>query len=162
MGGVKSVFAENLRTITRYSYSDESLSIDHLRNLASVNQHTDLVQRIEESIVEQESSYPNLEALDSAADFVQRGIGFCLLENREAIGAAYSSLVSSHAIEVSIIVNPDYHRQGIATVLTCQLLLWCLEHRVSPHWDAANPESCKLAEKLGYRKTGEYTAYFLS
>ena len=58
-------------------------------------------------------------------------------------------------------VDPKHHRQGIATALAAQLLTWCLENPVDPHWDAANAESCGLAEKLGYRKTGEYTAYYL-
>ena len=29
------------------------------------------------------------------------------------------------------------------------------------HWDAANPESYRLAEKLGYVAVGTYHAHFL-
>jgi RimJ/RimL family protein N-acetyltransferase len=48
----------------------------------------------------------------------------------------------------------------MATALASCLLLHCLEDHRQPHWDAANPESCALAEKLGYRKVGEYRAYY--
>ncbi len=40
------------------------------------------------------------------------------------------------------------------------LLLACLERGLHPNWDAANPESAQLAEKMGYCSTGSYEAYF--
>jgi hypothetical protein len=36
-----------------------------------------------------------------------------------------------------------------------------MRNNAEAHWDAANPQSCKLAEKLGYIQTGEYQAYYL-
>jgi predicted GNAT family acetyltransferase len=62
---------------------------------------------------------------------------------------------------VSIFVLEDYRRQGIATLLAARLLRWCLENNAQPNWDAANPESCRLAEKLGYTQTGQYEAHYL-
>jgi L-amino acid N-acyltransferase YncA len=76
------------------------------------------------------------------------------------VGIAYSSLVYSQGIEVSIYVAETHRRQGIATSLAASLLLACLQRRLHPNWDAANPESVKLAEKLGYHHTGSYEAYF--
>jgi hypothetical protein len=49
----------------------------------------------------------------------------------------------------------------MATTLAACLIQWCLENNMEPHWDAANPESCKLAEKLGYISKGKYQAYYL-
>jgi GNAT superfamily N-acetyltransferase len=98
---------------------------------------------------------------DSAEDFVQRGVGFYLESRGTLVGAAYSSLVCSRGVEVSIFVLEDYRRQGIATVLAGRLLPWCLENNARPNWDAANPESCRLAEKLGYTQTGQYEAHYL-
>jgi len=42
------------------------------------------------------------------------------------------------------------------------LLKWCIENKAEADWDAANPVSCKLAEKSGYIQTGEYQAYYLN
>ena len=82
---------------------------------------------------------------ESPSDFIERGIGYYLERNGKIIGAAYSSLVCSKGIEVSIFVADDYRRQGIATTLAAHLIKWCLENDMDAHWDAANPESCKLA-----------------
>ncbi len=41
------------------------------------------------------------------------------------------------------------------------LLLACLETGRVPHWDTANLESCRLAERLGYAPAGAYTAHHL-
>jgi predicted GNAT family acetyltransferase len=98
---------------------------------------------------------------DSVSDFIGRGIGYYAEKNGEVIGAAYSSLVCNQGIEISLFVSDDYRRQGIATALSANLVRWCLENNMDAHWDAANLESCKLAEKLGYIPAGEYQAYYL-
>lgn len=98
---------------------------------------------------------------ESPADFEGRGIGFYVEKDGKIIGAAYSSLVCTTSIEVSLFIEEEYRRQGIATVLSANLVHWCLENGMDAHWDAANLESCKLAEKLGYVPTGSYQAYYL-
>jgi len=105
--------------------------------------------------------FVDLSDFDSPEDFVQRGIGFYLEKNGTVVGAAYSSLVCSKGIEVSLFVLEDYRRQGIVTILASRLLKWCIANNADANWDAANPESCKLAEKLGYIQRGEYQAHYL-
>jgi L-amino acid N-acyltransferase YncA len=100
-------------------------------------------------------------AFDSPEDLVERGIGYCMMNYGTVIGAAYSSLVANRAIEVSVIVEPEHYRKGIASALCANLLYACVKKGIAPHWDAANEESCLLAEKLGYRKIEDYKAYFL-
>jgi GNAT superfamily N-acetyltransferase len=132
-----------------------------LRHLADNNPHAANIRRVDAALARAETPYLALGAFDSAEDFVERGIGYCLVRDDAIQGAAYASLACASAIEVSIVVNPKHQRQGVATALAAHLLLWCLEHHLAPHWDAANLPSCHLAEKLGYQKTGEYTAYYL-
>jgi GNAT superfamily N-acetyltransferase len=98
---------------------------------------------------------------DSPEDFVQRGGGLCSILSGVVVGAAYASLVCSKGIEVSIVVLPEFRRRGIATALACCLLKQCIGRSVTPHWDAANHESCRLAEKLGYVRTGSYDSLYL-
>lgn len=156
---VQDIFGEGIVPIKRYSYSSDSLNLAHLQKLA--NQHTPNIKRFDAELASKPTHFLEIGAFDSPEDFVQRGIGFCLLKDETIIGVAYSSLVCSDAIEVSIIVDSNHYRQGIATALACQLLQWCLENHIRPNWDAANEESCHLAEKLGFTRKGEYTAYFL-
>jgi GNAT superfamily N-acetyltransferase len=157
----KAIFGERLIAVKRDSYSSDSLSMNLIHALASVNDNIPHIKRFDVALASKDNPYLSLGAFDSVEDFVERGIGFCLLKEDVIIGVAYSSLVSANGIEVSIVVDPDHYRKGIATALSCKLVEWCLEHHVAPHWDAANDESCKLAEKLGYTHSGVYTAYFL-
>lgn len=158
---VQGTFGDRARPIRRFSFSAEALSADQLQRLAAGNPHTASVRRVDVDLASRPTPYLALGAFESADDFVERGIGFCLVRDGQVLGGAYSSLVSSGAIEVSIVVDPKHQRQGIATALAAQLLLWCLEHHLAPHCDAANDASCGLAEKLGYGRAGEYTAYYV-
>lgn len=157
----QQVFGENAIPLSRTSYGADTLSPDRLSRLAAINPHTPNVRRVDAALASIETPYLSIGAFDSPEDFVTRGIGYCLLQGSTMIGCAYSSLVCSHAIEVSIVVDPEHQRRGIATALACQLLKWCLDHHLDPHWDAANEESCRLAEKLGYRRKDTYLAYYL-
>jgi GNAT superfamily N-acetyltransferase len=105
--------------------------------------------------------FVDLSDFDSAGDFVQRGIGYYLEKDGDIVGAAFSSLVCSRGIEVSLFVAPGFRRQGLGTALASRLVLWCLENGADAHWDAANPESCRLATRLGYVQTCTYEAYYL-
>ena len=100
------------------------------------------------------------EDFDSHADFLARGVGYTLLDEDKLVGAAYSSLVCSRGIEVSLFVDEPYRRRGVATALSASLLLECVRRGLRPNWDAANNESCKLAEKLGYTFSGSYESYY--
>lgn len=106
--------------------------------------------------------FVELSDFDSPEDFVQRGVGFYLERRGRVAGAAYSSLVCSKGIETSIFVREEHRRQGMATILACNLLQWCIENNAEANWDAANAASCGLAEKLGYTQTGGYEAHYLA
>ncbi len=157
-----AIYGERLHEIKRYSFDSDTLNLKHLSSLADNNHHTAHIQRITAEIATYtDFRYLEIGAYDSPADFYARGIGYCMLVEDKIIGVAYASLACGTAIEISIFVENDFRRTGIATALATQLLIWCLENGVSPHWDAANEESCDLAEKLGYTNRSLYRAYFL-
>jgi RimJ/RimL family protein N-acetyltransferase len=157
-------FGQRLEPVRRFSYSAQGLSWESLGRLAERSKYGSEIARMDLPFITRAWNRTDgieLSEFESPQDFLERGIGYHLSRGKKFIGGAYSSLVSSRGIEVSIFVRPDYRGQGIATVLACRLLQWCLEHHVAPHWDAANEESCKLAEKLGYLPAGEYTAHYV-
>ncbi len=161
----QAMYGERFVTIPRYSFSSEKLSMAHLDGLLADSPWRERVQRLDlalaTAVYGATDHICHLKDFDSPADFIARGIGYCVMEEEEMAGVAYSSLVASRGIEVSIVVLPDYRRQGMATALAAALLRYCLEHNMDANWDAANPESCKLALKLGYVATGTYDAYYL-
>ena len=160
----KEMYGERFTAFDRYSFTSEKLSNQHLQRLCQNSEFTRDVKQIDKALLEKlqgSDHFIDVSDFDSPADFVERGIGFYVEKDGEILGAVYSSLVCSTAIEVSLFVAEEYRRQGMATILSAHLICWCLEHNMDAHWDAANLESCKLAEKLGYTPAGTYQAYYL-
>ena len=155
------IYGDRLKAITRYSFSSDSLTLNHLKSLATSNPDTASIQKMTLELAESGYPYFEIGAFDSTEDFIQRGTGYCMIAEDKIVAVAYSSLACNSAIEISIFVDDAYRRKGVATTLSAQLLIECLEQGITPHWDAANKESCALAEKLGYTFQSEYTAYFL-
>jgi len=162
--GAKSLFAGRLNGVDRYSFSSANLSAKKLERIVAASAFQDEAHPMDLAFVSElwgEEHFVDFSEFDSAQDFIARGVGFYLKKNGKAIGAAFSSLVCSRGIEISVYVEEKHRRQGIATLLSARLLLWCLKRSAEPHWDAANPESAKLALKLGYTPTGSYEAHYL-
>ena len=159
---IERMHRDRLVPIKRYQFSSDKLSLKHVSGLLHSSPVRDQIRRLDAHMVRR-TSEPILSVSDfeSPDDFVRRGIGFGCVDDGRLVGAAYSSLVSSRGIEISLFVDEGHRRKGIATAVSSALLQWCLERGIEPHWDAANEESCKLAEKLGYVPTGTYQAYYL-
>lgn len=159
------IHGDRLVAMRRYSFSSRKLSIGHLDDLLCASGQQARLRRMDAGLSVRAANAPggfvDMSAFDSPADFEERGVGFCALGGDAIVGASYSSLVSCSGIEVSISVEPEYRRRGVATALASALLKHCLELGTDPHWDAANPESCRLGEKLGYIASGEYEAQVL-
>jgi len=164
VAAARETFGEQLVTFPRYSFSADGLSAAHLTRIIDASPQRDrvitadaaLLARVAEGL----ETFIDPADFDSPGDFVARGLGFVALDGERVMGAAYSSLVCSRGIEVSLYVDEPYRRQGVATALAARLLLECLRQGRRPNWDAANPESCALAEKLGYVASGIYDSYF--
>ncbi|MBN1955411.1 MAG: GNAT family N-acetyltransferase [Anaerolineae bacterium] len=158
------VFQERLVPFTRYSFSPHQLAEAHLAGLFDQSPYRDRVVALDSErvagLTAQPESFFEIADFDSAADFLERGIGYAALEGEQVIGVAYSSLVCSRGIEVSIYVEERCRERGVGTALASRLVLDCKRQGMWPNWDAANPESCKLALKLGYRFVEAYEAYY--
>ena len=162
---LKQTYGDMLIETMRYRFSDENLSSAHLERLIQASPHRDAAVRLDASQVSAIAAAPDglldISAFDSPEDFVQRGCGFYMSHGEDTVSLAYASLACSTGIEVSIFVQPGHRRQGMATLLGALLARQALARGVEPHWDAANPESCALAEKLGYTPAGTYKAFYL-
>jgi GNAT superfamily N-acetyltransferase len=160
----QAMYAEKLVPFDRYRFDSHSLSSAHLAQVCQASPWIGRVQQMDRPLIEflwGRESFIDLSTYDSAEDFLQRGVGFYVADRGKIAGVAYASLVCSRGIEVSLFVEPEYRRQGMGTALAGRLLRWCLENSLDAHWDAANPESCRLALKLGYQPLGSYPAYYL-
>lgn len=158
------VFQDRLENLTRYSFSPDPLSEADLAGLFDESPHRDRIVALDNDLVvalaAKPESYFEIGDFDSAADFLDRGIGYAAIEGEPVMGVAYSSLVCSRGIEVSIYVEEQYRERGVGTALASRLVLECKRQGMRPNWDAANPESRKLAIKLGYEFVEAYDAYY--
>ena len=160
----RATLGERLVSFPRYSFSADGLNEGHLAAVIDGSPQRDRVIAADAAWLARASegveTFIDLADFDSPDDFAARGLGYVALDGERVMGAAYSSLVCSRGIEVSLYVDEPYRRQGVATALAARLLLECLRQGRRPNWDAANPESCALAEKLGYAASGSYDSYF--
>jgi GNAT superfamily N-acetyltransferase len=161
----REVHGERLADFPRYSFSTESLSPAHLQALLDGSGYRDSIAPVTadlaQRIARQGEDYLEISDFDSPEDFEARGMGFAAMAGEEVVGTAYSSLVCSKGIEVSIFVGEKHRRQGAAAALASRLVLECLRRGLRPNWDAANPESCRLALKLGFKFVETYNAYYV-
>jgi GNAT superfamily N-acetyltransferase len=160
----QEIFGEHLVSFPRYSFSSALLSAEHLGDLLAGSRFRDRVMPISLELATRAASQPesflDLSDFDSAADFVQRGLGYAVMDGDKLAAAAYSSLVCSEGIEVSVYVVERFRQRGVATALCSRLLLDCLALGLRPNWDAANTESVRLARKLGYGFVETYEAHY--
>ena len=96
---------------------------------------------------------------DDEADFLARGLGVVALLGDEVVAGASSFVVFCGGIEVEIDTRADQRRRGLAAACGAQLLLDCFARGLYPSWDAHNPASVALAEKLGYVYAHPYPVY---
>ena len=163
---LEKVYGDRIRPNDRYIFNSTKVSLINLKSLIENSPYRDRIVQIDVTLAKQalyDCEGFEISAYGLSANFVERGIGFCLLDNKKVVGVAYASLICSKGIEVSIFVVPEFRRKGTATALSSFLVKYCLEYKMGePHWDASNPESCKLALRLGYKPVGTYQAYYLS
>jgi GNAT superfamily N-acetyltransferase len=160
----RSVYGEKLSTMPRYSFRSDGLSLSHLQGILQRSQlDADIVPLDAGLATEVWAGHPfvDLSMFDSGQDFAERGLGFCMIDKGEIIAAAYSSLVCSKGIEVSVFVMDEYRKRGLATALGSKLLSTCLAQGIAAHWDAANETSVHIAQRLGYGQAEEYEAYWV-
>ncbi len=162
VAAAREMFGDRLVGFPRYSFSAESLSESHLSALLDDSPHRDHVARVDAALLAHPDNYVDIADFDSPDDYLERAVGYTMREGERLAGAAYAQLVCSRGIEVSIFIGEPYRRRGIATALSAALLLECVRRGLRANWDAANLESCGLAEKLGYTPAGVYESYYYS
>ncbi len=119
------------------------------------------------SLADAESLGPELsphgmQVYDSAEALIDRGVGYVAASGDQLACVASSYGASAERVEVAISTAESWRGRGLATVTAAHLLLHCLRRGITPEWNAANPVSQRLAERLGYRAAGTVTILRLS
>ena len=89
-------------------------------------------------------------------------IGIQVQEGEKLIGYASLTFTDPQRLQVSLNValNSKFHRKGYGTEAVEGLLGFCFQeiklHRVTAATDSRNVAACKLCEKVGFRREGEF------
>lgn len=148
--------------LERFAFSTEQLDIEKLRQFKTVLPSGFRIEKIDLRLAKQFSEKKNSfasvhgETFKSPEEFVERGIGFCVLEGDTIAAVASSFAVCDNGIEIQIDTRKKYRGNGLATAVAAHLIVYCLENNLDPGWDAATKISAKFAKKLGYTSQGTY------
>jgi len=153
-------FGMQMTALPFTDFSAVALDQAHLARLIGALASVFELKRIDQELAEQLSSDMGnanfLENFSSVDDFLERGIGYCILHQNKIVSAATSMAQSRRAIDIEVETVADYRKQGLATVVGAQLVAVCLEQGIEPRWLAANTASERLALKLGYVRGERY------
>lgn len=160
---LQSEFGTRVSVLPFTSFSTQSLDPARLARLMEAIPPTFELKRIDKPLAERvpadvgnEYFFENFQSVD---DFLERGIGFCILHQDRAVSAATSMARSSKAIDIEIETVHDFRKLGLGTAVGARLVSHCVEHRIEPHWLAANAASEKLALRLGFARGETYDTY---
>lgn len=162
----KNFHKENLKSSTRFTFSGPNLNTDYLEEIIHNNKYSKFLKRIDLDAANkmnnnelQKCHFFNYNSVD---DFLNKSFGFYIEKNNKILSACTACLLSKKSAEISIITDPEFRKNGLATIVAAKFILYCLKHDLIPHWDAANYPSYLLALKLGYDYVGDYNIYYLT
>lgn len=151
----------------RYAFKKDPkyLNYNHIKGFLSTLPEGYELKKVDKTIAYDKSFHEVSEAFteqfDSIDDYLNRGVGFCILHEGKVVCGASSYSIYDNGIEIEIDTHPKYRRKGLATVAAAALILDCLDRGIYPSWDAANLTSVHLAEKLGYVMDDPYDTYHI-
>lgn len=163
---IEKCFPSSAKRVTRYAIKKDAVfSAARLKELSHAAGDGYVFSEIDgelyDACLAEEWSADFVLSYSSKQEFLEKGLGILALKDGEIVAGASSYCTFSRGIEVEVDTRPDFRLRRLATACSARLILACLERGLYPSWDAMNPESLHLAEKLGYEFAHEYTAYML-
>lgn len=164
---IETVHKGSIEKFQRYRFekNPEHLDRRHIQNLLSPLPKGYELKRIDAMVAKEPSLHELSEdfvaQFNSVDDFIDRGVGFAILNEGQVVCGATSFSIYDDGIEIEIATHPQHRRKGLATITAAALMVDCLDRGMYPSWDGANSESVKLAEKLGYVYKESYDTYFI-
>ncbi|PGX12826.1 GNAT family N-acetyltransferase [Bacillus sp. AFS033286] len=164
---LETFYGRKIDKFLRYKFkrNAEVFNRSKLQSFISVLPKGYELRRIDEDIVNNPTLHKASEdftsQFQSVEDYINQGIGYCILYKGEVVCGASSYIIYDDGIEIEVATDQNHRRKGLATVVSAALILDCLEKGKYPNWDAANTTSAKLAEKLGYIFDRAYDTYFV-
>jgi GNAT superfamily N-acetyltransferase len=103
-----------------------------------------------------------LESWHSFDEFMNSSIAYCIVLDNRIVAVMVGTASFNNAIAIDIEVEEEHRRMGLAYAMAVEFIKDCLKNGYIPQWDCveSNPNSYKLARKLGFEKMNENTVYW--
>ncbi|CAG7616342.1 GNAT family N-acetyltransferase [Paenibacillus allorhizosphaerae] len=100
-------------------------------------------------------------AWPSKERFLEKGIGYCIVEGNTIASWCLSLFVDSKHHELGLMTDEAYRRKGYAKAAASACARRCLDDGKIPHWncDDHNKGSIHVAESIGFKKEREYDVF---
>lgn len=159
---IKKIHQNHYQEFKRFSFTHEGIDINELDKLIAKLPKKYTIKRIDRTLAEKIIKEPWCDGLVSnfkdIDEFLAKGLGFCVLDGEKIISGASSFIYYNGGYEVEIDTHKDYQRQHLATSVGAKFIKHCLSNNFTPHWDAENEHSMKIAEKFGFKIDREYNS----
>lgn len=152
----------------KYCYIFNEEKYKNLRDLQNSLPEGYTIKRIDKEIIDNDEE--NLIVDDilgdfwiSADEFLDKGIGFCVLKSNKIISNCFSGYVSRNIHEMVIrTYGEENKRKGFATLASRAFVDYCISNRITPYWgtDEHNVGSRLTAEKCGFELYKKYKTYY--
>ncbi|MBA4853810.1 GNAT family N-acetyltransferase [Emticicia sp. BO119] len=143
----KGVVERNTRVNFRFNHEKYSGI-----NQPDANSKIKIIQHTQQAYNQMTGSVVPRYFWDSADDFKQNGIAYCLYYEQQLAATAFSSFVEGNQLELGIETVPQFRGKGLAQKVCAALIDYCLANNLEPIWACRleNTGSYVLAQKLGF------------
>ena len=158
----ESTFTQETRWAFRHDVQPEDTRLRALATLPAGMKVQPIAGEMIDRCRREEWSRDFVREFGTDGAYAARGLGVLLMLDGRAVAGASSYVAYPGGIEIQVQTRDGYEGRGLATVASAQLILRAHECGLAVSWDAANPASAHLAEKLGYQPAGAYDIFALS
>lgn len=164
---IERTYGNLARQITRYSFLKEAHIWDlaELERIAAGIPEGMELRQIDEELYRYAKNHEWTKdwtaQFPTYEDYAEKGLGFAILKESVPVAGASSYCAGNRTIDIQVDTRPDFRRRGLALICGASLIAECERRGLYPSWDAHNPESAALAQKLGYHMDKAYQAYVL-
>ncbi|MRG87561.1 GNAT family N-acetyltransferase [Salinibacillus xinjiangensis] len=102
-----------------------------------------------------------LESWSTMEDFMERGMGYCVMKDQVVVAVCYSNYSSGREHTIAIETVKEHRGKKLAKKLAHYYLQACFDEGVHPYWDCMveNRPSVAIAKGLGYVEDFSYVGY---
>jgi RimJ/RimL family protein N-acetyltransferase len=154
-----SADAEVVNRLEFYGYDPASENLNKLRSQLP-DGYT--IQGINRQLLERCTWRAEMEFYaGSMSNFLEHGIGLCLLRGDEIVVETYASSLGKTRAEIGAITQEAYRGRGLAPIACAYLIETCEQQGYQAYWscDADHQASIRVAQKLGFQHKRAYTIY---